>query len=223
MSKFGGIWNEHKSKIELFWNKYVTENDLTLIPGDISWGKNFDQAEPDLQFIHSLPGIKIFIQGNHDWWLKSFESIKNSLPDDIILINWNNPLIYNRILIGGEKGSLVPEDKYFIESKHRKTFERNKEKVQKALIKLAELKQSSQLKVIKTIFLLHYAPNTFYGAINIYADYIADSKIVDYCVYGHIHSPEEWSHSLQGNYKGVDFILGSCDYLNFVPKLILSV
>ena len=223
MSKFGDIWIDHKEKIELYWNKFVTEDDVVLIPGDISWGNNFEQAENDLNFVHSLPGTKIISPGNHDWWLKSYESVKNLLTEDIILVNGRNPLYFKGLLIGAEKGSLVPGDKYYVETKHQNSYEKNTEKVKNALITLREYKESLEVQVVKTIFMLHYPPNTFYGKVNEYGDYVVDSKIVDICVYGHIHSPEEWSNALQNIYKGVEFVLGSGDYLNFVPKHILTV
>ena len=68
MDIFGSVWTAHKKKIEENWRKTVSDGDTVLVPGDISWGMSFEEAMPDLRFIESLPGRKILMSGNHDYW-----------------------------------------------------------------------------------------------------------------------------------------------------------
>jgi len=68
MNKFGDIWINHHEKIRDNWSYIIKNTDTVLIPGDISWGINIEEAKPDLDFIDSLPGKKILHAGNHDYW-----------------------------------------------------------------------------------------------------------------------------------------------------------
>ena len=222
MTKFGSIWNRHTEQIETNWNIKVTEEDLVLIPGDVSWSRKLETFVNDLEFIQQLPGKKIIIRGNHDWWWQNYSKVKNFVSEDIIPVNYSNPILYNGLIIGGDKGSLVPGDKYFIENKHKRSFEKNVPRVLEAINNTVELKRKHGTEVLRTIFMLHYSPATYFGDINVYADMICESGEIDICVYGHLHSEIEWENTLNGFHKGVMFYLGSSDYLGFTPELILD-
>jgi predicted phosphohydrolase len=71
MDKFGSNWKDHDRTIKEKWIRSVSEEDTVLIPGDISWAMTLDEVMIDLQYIHNLPGNKILIRGNHDYWWKS--------------------------------------------------------------------------------------------------------------------------------------------------------
>lgn len=223
MSKFGDVWVRHTEQIETNWRIKVDEEDLVLIPGDISWCRKIENFQADLEFIQQLKGTKIIIRGNHDWWWQNFSKVKDFLSDDIIPVNYANPIFYKGLIIGGEKGSLVPGDKYYIEAKHERSFEKNTVKVAEAVQNTIELKKKHGTDVIRTIFMLHYSPATYFGKINQYADIICDTGEINICVYGHLHSATEWQNTLKGFHKGVMFHLGSSDYLGFTPELILEI
>ncbi len=223
MTEFGSWWRNHEIKIELNWKKTISSEDVVLIPGDISWGRKLKDAQADLDFISSLPGVKFIIRGNHDWWWKNFNKVKSALRSDITPVNFKHPTLYKGVIIAGEKGSLVPGDKYYKAEKHFQSYEKNVVKVAKALEELARFKKFLNEPVRATVFMLHYPPCNFDGSANVYARMVIESKLVDYLVYGHLHSQEEWNNALKGEIEGVHFILGSADYLDFEPVEIFSL
>ena len=79
MDIFGGNWDNYWDKIKNNWNSVVSNDDIVLISGDISWALKLQDAIPDLQEIDKLPGTKIIIRGNHDYWWTSYQKVKNIL------------------------------------------------------------------------------------------------------------------------------------------------
>ena len=80
MDIFGENWKNHSEKIIASWKKYITEEDTVLLPGDLSWGMRIDEAAADLDVIYSLPGRKILLGGNHDYWWKSSSKLEARYP-----------------------------------------------------------------------------------------------------------------------------------------------
>ncbi|NMR85431.1 serine/threonine protein phosphatase, partial [Vibrio parahaemolyticus] len=77
MDIFGTEWENHEDKIFRSWSENVKDEDLVLIPGDISWALKLEEAKKDLEKIDNLPGIKILIKGNHDYWWGSTSKLKS--------------------------------------------------------------------------------------------------------------------------------------------------
>lgn len=77
MDIFGGEWVGHAEKLYNNWTESVTDDDIVIVCGDISWGLRLDEAVADLEWIHNLPGTKVFFKGNHDlWWRLQADSTK---------------------------------------------------------------------------------------------------------------------------------------------------
>ena len=92
MDKFGSRWTNYTEKIEQRWRAVVGKDDTVIVPGDISWAIDLDEALADLQFIDSLPGKKILGKGNHDYWWTTLKSMRNFLEEN----NFENiDFIYN--------------------------------------------------------------------------------------------------------------------------------
>lgn len=108
MDVFGPHWIDHPKKIEAHWREKITKDDLVLIPGDISWSKSIAGAMPDLEWIHSLPGTKVMIRGNHDYWWSSLKRLREIMPPSIHLIQ-NDTFTWNNIIIGGARLWDTPE------------------------------------------------------------------------------------------------------------------
>ncbi|HKL10050.1 MAG TPA: metallophosphoesterase, partial [Clostridia bacterium] len=87
MDVFGPQWEKHYEKIENNWRKHISPEDTVLIPGDISWAMHLPDARKDLEWIADLPGRKIFIRGNHDYWWTSLKKMKKAYPELIFLQN----------------------------------------------------------------------------------------------------------------------------------------
>ena len=81
MDVFGGNWAGHLQKIKEDWRARVGEEDVVLIAGDISWAMNLADALPDLAALSDLPGKKVFIRGNHDYWWSGITALRRSAPD----------------------------------------------------------------------------------------------------------------------------------------------
>ena len=77
MDIFGDNWIDHEQQIIKFWEDNITDEDLILIPGDISWALKLEDAYYDLKRIDKLPGTKVFVKGNHDYWWQSLNKINN--------------------------------------------------------------------------------------------------------------------------------------------------
>lgn len=84
MNIFGDRWKDHEKKIKENWLNVVADDDVVIVPGDISWGLKMEEAMPDFEFIHNLSGMKIMVKGNHDLWWSSVSKL-NALFDDMCL------------------------------------------------------------------------------------------------------------------------------------------
>src|SRR5437899_350003 len=80
MEVFGPLWENYTQRIETHWRTIVQPEDLVLVPGDISWATHFEDALVDLRWIDALPGTKLIIRGNHDFWWSSPKKMKEALP-----------------------------------------------------------------------------------------------------------------------------------------------
>ena len=108
MEVFGKHWQQHANKIEKHWRSMIAPDDLVLIPGDISWAMRLEDAIPDLQWLHALPGVKVILKGNHDYWWGSLSKVVACLPPSIHLIQ-NSVFNWKGVSIGGARLWDTPE------------------------------------------------------------------------------------------------------------------
>lgn len=209
MDVFGENWINHKEKIVDHWKSCVNDDDLVLVPGDISWALKLDEAVPDLMLIDSLPGHKLFIKGNHDYWWESISRLKSLDLESITFIR-NNSYQYKDVGIGGTRGWM---------SRDSDGFDEGDEKIYKReLLRLDASLSTIDDGVTKKIAMLHYPP--FDGKLrpNDFVDVLVKHK-VDMCIYGHLHA-EGLRYAVEGIINGVDFKLVSSDFLDFKLKII---
>ena len=112
MDVFGEAWRGHAEKLERNWRERVQADDLVLIPGDISWAMQLSAALPDLSFIGDLPGKKILLKGNHDYWWSAIGRVRASLPEGMRALQ-NDSIVENGIGICGSRGWLCPGSNNF--------------------------------------------------------------------------------------------------------------
>ena len=108
MDIFDSVWKDHPQKILERWNSTVSEDDTVLVPGDVSWGKNLNEAIPDLEFIDNLKGKKILLTGNHDYYWNSTQKL-NEMFDSMSFLK-NNFYEFENYLICGTRGWICPGD-----------------------------------------------------------------------------------------------------------------
>ncbi len=211
MNVFGEHWQDHHMKIENNWKENVQEEDTILIPGDISWAMTLEHAKEDLEWINKLPGRKILLKGNHDYWWSSINKL-NSMYHKMDFLQ-NNYYLYEDIAICGTRGWICPNDNKFTEH-DIKIYDREINRLKLSLDQAVKNNHSS-------IFVItHYPPTNdqkepseftklyeFYGVKKVF--------------YGHLHGEESFKVGLMGNINGVNYYLTSCDYIDFKPLRII--
>lgn len=230
MEIFGPVWKNYSQRIEKSWSKLVDENDLVLIPGDISWASTLEQALFDLEWIDRLPGKKVMIKGNHDYWWPSLKKLTEALPPSISVIQ-NNALDIGDVSIAGSRLWDTNEYNFHEFIEYRENPKEKKKDIEKEVqeelnqkifereltrldLSLSKLKPEAHLKIAMT----HYPP------IGAHLEPSKASKIlekhgVNICVFGHLHNIKSGSLAF-GEKNQVQYILTSADYLDFQPILI---
>lgn len=210
MDIFGSRWQNHAEKVADFWNGLVTDEDVVILPGDISWGLRQEEAMADLTWIHGLPGRKVIIKGNHDLWWTSVSKL-NKLFDDITFLQ-NKCYMAGDAAICGSRGWVCPGSDGF--SAHdEKIYKRE-------LIRLElSLKEAEQMGAKHLISALHFPPTNDKLQPSGFTDLMAACGVKT-CVYGHLHGKEAFKKGLKGRLDGVEYKLVSLDYLEGKPELI---
>lgn len=210
MDIFGG-WENHTERIRENWQNEVSEGDTVVIPGDISWAMNFEQALPDFRFIHELNGTKIISKGNHDYWWNTASKMNRFLSEngfDSIRILHNNHYAYGNFGICGTRGWINDDS----EPADALVLAREAGRLETS-VSLAEADG------LEPIVFLHYPP--LYGN-----EYNYDLLDVMYrhnikrCFYGHIHGKGH-QYAVNGERDGIDFRLVSSDYMQFHPYKVM--
>lgn len=211
MDIFGDNWIDHEEQIINNWEAKVKDGDLVLIPGDISWALRHDEAYFDLKRIHELPGKKVFVKGNHDYWWQSLNKLKALDLDSIEYIQ-NTAFEYGDFIISGTRGWYSKDSDNFTED-DEKVFRRELMRLRMSLSHIIN-------KDKKRIVMLHYPPFNMDLSPNEFV-FIMKEFDVDVCIYGHLHS-EGLKLAVEGNIEGIDFFCVSSDYINFSPKNIMG-
>lgn len=229
MEFFGPTWAHYTNRIEESWRKEIYDDDLILIPGDISWAKTLSEAECDLYWIDGLPGTKILLKGNHDYWWTSLTQLKKILPPSIHLLQ-NNAFNFGDISIGGAR--LWDTDEYTYESwiefvhnpKAKKLVQpENPEEREKIFLRelgrlemsLKQLNQKAKWKIAMT----HYPP--IGPSLNpSRASFLLEKYGIGICIFGHLHSVKK-TMPMEREFGGIRYVLTAGDYLNFKPFRIL--
>lgn len=211
MDIFGENWRDHEEKIFTDWKDKVTEDDLVLIPGDVSWGLKMEDAYKDLSNIDNLSGNKVISKGNHDLWWQTKSKLQ-ALELKSIHFLQNDNYIHNNVAICGTRGWVSRDSEEFTEH-DEKILSRE---VNRLDISLSSIKGKVEIKIV----MIHYPPFNFTdGAPNEFVD-IMKKHDVDVCIYGHLHG-EGHFFVKEGNIEGIEFHCVSCDYLDFKLKKLI--
>ncbi|OPJ55935.1 metallophosphoesterase [Alkalithermobacter paradoxus] len=208
MDIFGDNWQDHREKIIKHWSESVNDNDTVLVVGDISWGINLKEAMPDLEDIGNLPGKKILVKGNHDYWWSTVSKL-NKLFDNMKFLQ-NNYYTYENYAICGTRGWLCPNETKFDEE-DEKIYNRE---VQRLKLSLDAAKKDGFEDII---VITHYPPTNDRLDESNFTKMYEEYKVKK-VIYGHLHGKESFKHGLIGERNNVEYSLASCDYTDF--KLI---
>jgi predicted phosphohydrolase len=226
MAVFGPAWEGYMDKIEKEWKSCVSAEDLVLLPGDISWAMRLDEAVIDLAWIHTLPGTKLMIRGNHDYWWSSPKKMSEKFPSSIHFIQ-NNAFHWNEVAIGGSRLWDTPEYNFgaYVHFQENPQAREKKEQVdetpiferelERLRLSLQQMNPTARIKIAMT----HYPP--------ISAD-LRSSRVsailkefgIHICVFGHLHNLKK-DTPLFGEKEGIQYFLTAADYLDFKPLRVV--
>lgn len=224
MDIFGEQWVSHYKKIETSWRKVITDNDLILVAGDISWAKNLEEVKKDLAWLDSLPGTKVMIKGNHDYWWHALSKVKAVLPPSCHVIQ-NDHFNWKEISIGGtrlwDSNEFTFQDIVDFQGKAEEQLPENEKifdrEIHRLELSLKSLDQNARLRIAMT----HYPPISADLRLS-RASLLFEKYHVNIVVFGHLHNVKK-GLSLFGVKNGIQYVLTSSDYLNFVPIKVATL
>lgn len=205
MHIFGDRWEGHFDKIAADWRQRVGEKDIVLIPGDISWAMRLDDALADLEAIGQLPGRKIIIRGNHDYWWGAISALRNRLPLGMYALQ-NDAVQLQGIVFCGSRGWVPPISAN--DSENRKIYSRELLRMELSLQQGRKLDNDAPLVV-----LTHYPPCDETGKETPFTSLFEQYGASD-VVYGHLHGAAG-EYGFRGQIRNVRYHLCSCDSLGF--------
>lgn len=212
MDIFGDNWDDHQNKIINNWKEIIKNDDTVLVLGDTSWAMNMKEAKEDLDIINKLPGKKVFIKGNHDFWWSSLSKLR--LHYEEITFLQNSFYKYGNIGICGTRGWLCP---------NQVKFDKNDDKIYKR--EQLRLKMSLDAAVKdgckELIVITHYPPTNDKLEESEFTKIFEKYNVMK-VVYGHLHGIDSFEMGLKGQRNNVEYILASSDYINFKPIKIIE-
>ncbi len=210
MDVFRG-WENYVDRLEKNWLNLVKPEDTVVIAGDISWAMKLEDSLKDFSFLHRLPGEKIILKGNHDYWWSTRSKIDGFFSaqgfSDIHVLHNCAYRIGDRAICG-TRGWLYNSES----AEDKKIVNREAGRL------LASIAEAKHLGGMLTAF-LHYPPVYDNMECRELLDILVENGIEE-CYFGHIHGQYAAKRALVGEYRGVRMRLISCDFVNFCPVLI---
>lgn len=210
MDVFHG-WEDYVGRLEEHWRATVHAEDTVVIAGDVSWAMNLEDTLADFSFLHSLPGTKLLMKGNHDYWWATRNKMDVFLAEhglfSLKILHNCAYRVGNRALCG-TRGWLYRSE----------TAEDQKIVSREAGRLVASLEEGKKLGGELTAF-LHYPPVYDNMECREILNVLAEYQVKD-CYFGHIHGQYAAKKALVGEYQGIRMHLISCDFVNFCPVLV---
>jgi uncharacterized protein len=178
MDVFGDAWAGHPTRFFSAWRATVRDDDVVLIPGDISWALRLEGALVDLAAIAALPGRKVLLRGNHDYWWPSATKLRGVLPAGMYVVH-NDALALDGLVIGGTRGWTTPGSPGFGADDVR-IYEREVGRLALSLAAMAPL--AGRYRVV----MMHFPPSNARGERSGFTELLAAAPL-DAVVYGHVH------------------------------------
>ncbi len=208
MDVFGEHWKNHFERIQADWRARVAASDVVLLPGDLSWAMKLEEALEDLHSIAALPGTKLLLRGNHDYWWSSIGRVRRALPEGTYALQ-NDSILLNGRLYAGSRGWIIPTEES--DPDDVRIYNRERMRLEMSL-KNARAKDADAPITV----MLHYPPLTedqpgFSDILEAYG--------VEDCVYGHLHGASIYG-AVRGERRGVRYHQVSCDGLDFKMYLL---
>lgn len=219
MNIFGDNWDNHEEKIKKDWLSKVNPEDTVLLLGDFSWAMNLKDSLPDFEYLNKLPGNKIMLKGNHDYWWTTITSMKKFLEENEIknidFLHNNSFEIENKVFCGTRGWALGPNEETENSTKMiARECNRLKLSIENAI--------SIYGKDKEIIACLHYPPitqaNIIRNETTPFMEVLKEYNIKK-CYYGHLHG-DSIKNAVEGNIDGIELKLISADGVDFKLTLI---
>ena len=211
MDVFHG-WENYTERIKTNWNKLVTPDDTVVIAGDISWAMDIKETVADFRYIDSLPGKKLLLKGNHDYWWTTKTKMDKFIAEQgftTLSILHNNYYVADGMALCGSRGWFYDAE----EDKDKRILNREAGRLRASI-------EPAVKDGYDPIVFLHYPP--------IYNNMECDEMMsilreynIKKCFYGHIHGGNAAKKAFVGEKNGTLFRLVACDYLGFMPLSVL--
>ena len=212
MEVFGGNWENHLEKITADWKSKVSDNDVVLIGGDLSWAMDLEDAKADLDSIGALRGKKIIVKGNHDYWWGTIGRVRDMLPEGFYALQ-NDCVKIDNVIVCGSRCWSVPGSPDFDESDN-KIYLREVERLKLSFASVNKIRKEGD----KVIALIHFPPFNVKREDSLFTD-LFEKNNVNAVVYGHLHGKNVRSDKLVVK-NGIKYYLTSCDQVNNVLQEI---
>lgn len=216
MNIFGDNWTNHEEKIKQNWLEKVKPDDTVILPGDFSWATYLEDTKLDFEYLNNLPGKKILLKGNHDYWWTTLTSMRKFISDnnfENIDFLYNNSYLVEDKIIVGTRGWVLQDTEESGKMINREN-ERLKLSLKNAIENFGEDKE--------IIVFMHYPPLSSKNLLNnLHLEFYKTMKQYDVkrCYYGHLHGNSHMD-AIEGEIGGIDFNLVSADYLDFKVQKI---
>ncbi len=214
MDIFGPAWENHAERVRTNWERVVGPDDVVLMPGDLSWAMRLSEARPDLKFVDDLPGMKLLIRGNHDYWWnrKATSQIQREINGNLTFLQGTSVVI-GSVGITGTRGWRMDWDargELVDEEQSARIFQRELTYLENGLRSIPD-------SVSTRIAMLHFPPFDEKLRPNEFAE-VLSRQSVDVLVYGHVHlGIGTW---LEGMVNGVRYQAVSADLVDFTPQMV---
>ena len=214
MDVFGAEWEGHFEKIKRDWCGKVGEDDVVLIGGDTSWGMKLDEGMYDVESL-ALPGKKVFIRGNHDYWWNGISRIRARAPAGCYFLQ-NDCIKFGSLVIAGSRGWTCPGSADFTEH-DMALYRREAERFRLAFSEVKKVRAAGD----RLIALIHFPPFSVKKEDTLFTELFEENG-VDTVVFGHLHGAGYFPLKCEKN--GIEYYLTSCDKTKFsLVEIIRSI
>ena len=213
MDVFGAGWENHFEKIKCDWQSKVSDEDIVLVCGDISWGTVLEEGLYDLNSLKGLNGKKVFIRGNHDYWWNGITKLRDAAPDESFFFLQNDCVKFGDVIICGSRGWSCPGSADY--SDHdEKLYLREAERFRLCFKQVEKVREEGD----RLLAMIHYPPFSAKSPQTLFSQ-IFEENGVEKVIFGHIHG--ETFFPLRNVKNGIEYILTSCDKVGFALQRIL--
>lgn len=213
MDVFGAGWENHFEKIKEDWKAKVSDEDIVLICGDISWGTDLEEGLYDLKSLAELKGKKVFIRGNHDYWWNGITKLRRAAPDESFYFLQNDCVKFENVVICGSRGWTCPGSADFTENDLR-LYKREAERFKLCFNEVEKVREEGD----KLLVMIHYPPFSLKSPDTEFTK-LFEEHGADKVIFGHVHGDIYFPfRTVRG---GAEYVLTSCDKVGFTLQRIL--